>query len=153
MTDDPVAFRVMNEIGIIDQLARTAFERALPDGLTVAQFSVLNHFMRLGGERTPAELARSFQVTKGTMTSTLQRLEAKRLIEVRADPTDGRGKRVAITDKGRAMRNASVSAIAPFLERMETGVGAVALSAILPELRRIRAYLDGERDGRRPQDI
>ena len=38
---DPIAFRVMNEIGIIDQLGRTIFERAMPHGLTVSQFVVL----------------------------------------------------------------------------------------------------------------
>src|SRR3712207_5255456 len=54
---DPLAFRVFNEIGIIEQLSRTMFERVMPDGLTVPQFSVLNHFVRLGGERSPAQLA------------------------------------------------------------------------------------------------
>lgn len=53
MTDKPpppsaMAFRVLNEIGIISQLATTAFERAMPQGMTLAQFTVLNHFVRLG---------------------------------------------------------------------------------------------------------
>lgn len=43
---DRVAFRVMNEIGIIDQLGTTLFERAMPHGLTLPQFIVLNHFVR-----------------------------------------------------------------------------------------------------------
>ena len=70
-------FQLYNEIGIIDQLASTQFERALPHGLTQAQFSLLNHCVRLGDGETPAQLASAFQVTKGTMTSTLQKLTAK----------------------------------------------------------------------------
>ena len=37
---------------------------------------VLNHFARLGGEKTPAQLARVFHVTKGAMTNTVGRLDA-----------------------------------------------------------------------------
>jgi DNA-binding MarR family transcriptional regulator len=89
---DPLAFRVLNEIGIIDQLGTTLFERAMPHGLTVPQFVVLNHFVRLGGDKTPMALAEALQVTKATMTSTLQRLEQKGFIAVTPDPHDGRGR-------------------------------------------------------------
>jgi len=70
-------YAFFNEIGIINQLFSTAFRRALPDGMTSAQFTVLNHFARLGGERTPAQLAASFQVTKGAITNTLQNWRRK----------------------------------------------------------------------------
>ena len=53
---DPLPFEVLNEVGIIDQLASTAFTRVLPRPMTIAQFSVLNHFLRLGHAwRTPAQ--------------------------------------------------------------------------------------------------
>ena len=87
-TKDPISFRFFTEIGIIEQLARNRLERGLPDGLKISQFSVLNHLVRLGGEWSPARLARAFQVTKGAMTNTLQRLEKRanrfrRLVERR----------------------------------------------------------------------
>lgn len=41
--DDPDLFRMFTEIGIINQLATTLFERTMPHDLTVAQFSLLNH--------------------------------------------------------------------------------------------------------------
>ena len=63
--EDPPAFRLFTEIGIIEQLARNRLERGLPDGLKVSQFVVLNHLVRLGGEWSPARLANAFQVTKG----------------------------------------------------------------------------------------
>ena len=57
--NDPATFQLFNEIGIIQQLVNTRFERALPDGLTASQFGVLNHFVRLGGERAPSDLGRN----------------------------------------------------------------------------------------------
>ena len=87
------AFELFNEIGIINQLATTMFERVLPKGMTQAQFTVLNHFVRLGHqERSPAQLAFAFQVTRPTMTSTLSRMERAGLILVswltRPEPAD-----------------------------------------------------------------
>ncbi len=81
--DDPVVFRFVNEIGIIEQLARKRFERVLPRGLTLPRFGVRNHFTRLGHESSPRQLARAFQVTKGATTYTWKRLEGRGLIRVR----------------------------------------------------------------------
>ena len=74
--------QVFTEIGIIDQLTTARLERSLPDGMSVAQFKVLTHFCRRGGAETPAQLARAFQVTKGAMTNTLQRLEAQGFVDI-----------------------------------------------------------------------
>jgi DNA-binding MarR family transcriptional regulator len=63
----------------------------------LALFTVLYHFTRLGGERSPAAQADVCQVTRATMTSTLQRLECKGLISVVPDHADGRGKLVSMT--------------------------------------------------------
>lgn len=144
--DDPLLFTFFNEIGIIEQLARTAFERVLPRGMTVPQFSVLNHFVRLGGEKTPAQLADAFQVSRATMTNTLKRLEAGGLIAVAPDPADGRSKRVTITAEGRAMRERCVAALAPLLEAFAQQVDLSALRGALPALQAVRAELDTSRD-------
>jgi DNA-binding MarR family transcriptional regulator len=145
MRDDPVGFRVLNEIGIIDQLARNRLERVLPHGLTVAQFTVLNHFVRLGGARAPSALARAFQVTKGTMTSTLQRLEEKGFVRLAADPADGRGKRVTLTESGARAREAAIAAAAPLVTELEQAIGRRNLATALPLLQRLRQYLDQAR--------
>lgn len=145
MTDDLTAFRLFNEIGIIAQLATTRFEAVMPDGMTIAQFSILNHFVRLGGERSPNELARAFQVTKGTMTSTLQRLEARGCIAIRPDPDDGRGKIVSITPKGRKAREAAMLALKPFLVKLSKHKVAASFPQLLEQIGPLRAYLDAER--------
>ncbi len=143
---DPLVFTFFNEIGIIAQLSQTLLERSLPDGLRLAHFSVLNHFARLGGERNPAELARAFQVTKGAMTNTLQRLEARGLVEVRPDPRDGRAKRVRITRKGMRARDKAIAALAPAMAELEARFAARQFGGALPFLRQVRTYLDTARD-------
>ena len=142
---DPIAFRVMNEIGIIDQLGTTLFERSLPHGLTVPQFIVLNHFVRLGGERSPLELADALQVTKATMTSTLQRLEAKGFIAITPDPSDGRAKRVAMTTLGSKARGDAIKAIAEDLSALETEIGRAEFEVALPFLLKLRTFFDRRR--------
>ncbi len=143
---DPVVFTVLNEIRIIEQLARTRLEQVLPDGLRISHFSVLNHFARLGGEQTPAELARAFQVTKGAMTNTVQRLEARGLVEVAPHPNDGRSKRVRLTAAGYHLRNGAIAALAPVMQQLEDELSEQEFAAALPFLQRLRAYLDAERD-------
>ena len=144
--DDPALFRVLNEIGIIEQLSRNAFERVMPDGLKLSQFSVLNHFVRLGGARSPVELARAFQISKGAMTNTLQKLEAKGFVDVHADPKDGRGKKVSITPAGRKAREEAVRALHPQIQDLEHRVNMAEVKDLLPVLTRLREILDRARD-------
>ncbi len=144
--NDPPLFTFFNEVGIIEQLAKASFEQVLPDGLKISQFSVLNHFVRLNVEQNPVELARAFQVTKGAMTNTVQRLETRGLVEVRPDPKDGRGKLVRITDEGRRVREACLVAAMPMLSKLEKEFGADGFSAALPFLQQVRSFLDKDRD-------
>lgn len=145
---DPPIFNFFNEIGIIDQLAQTLLERALPDKLKMSHFGVLNHFARLGGEQGPAELARAFQVTKGAMTNTVQRLRDRGLVDVKPDPSDGRGKLVSINDKGLRVRAKAIEAILPEISDLEDQLGAGKFQKALPFLRELRIYLDQARDNK-----
>jgi DNA-binding MarR family transcriptional regulator len=147
---DPAApelvFAVLNEVGIIHQLSSSALLKVLPDGLQIAHFSVLNHMGRLGDGWTPVRLARAFQVTKGAMTNTLQRLEARALVRIEPDPKDRRAKRVFFTDAGREMHTHCLAALGPELARMGEAVGAAPFETALPALQAIRAWLDEDRD-------
>lgn len=138
-------FRLFNEIGIIAQLSASRFERVLPHGLTVAQFSLLNHCVRLGDGWTPARLAAAFQVTRGTMTSTLQRLEAKGFIRMQTDPDDARSKHVFLTEAGRAARSASLAALAPELARIPDVLAPEAAAKLIAPLEQLRIWLDANR--------
>ncbi len=144
--DDPPVFRFFAEIGIIEQLARNAFERVMPGGLTLSQFAVLNHFARRGGTQSPRSLARAMQVSKGTMTNTLQKLAAKGLIAVAPDPADGRGKQVSLTAAGLALRQAAIAALVPDLESLLAEFGERRFARATPFLAQVREYLDRARD-------
>lgn len=143
---DPSVFQVLNEIGICAQLSRTALERAMGDRLSIAGFSVLNHLARLGDNKSPAELARAFQVTKGAMTNTLQRLEADRYVSIVADADDGRVKRVAMTKAGLKARDAAIAALTPDMAALEAALPKGLLKALLPRLAILRAVMDAARD-------
>lgn len=144
-TSDPIAFRVLNEIGIVEQLARNRFERVLPAGLSLAQFSVLNRFVRLGDQPSLVALARAFQVSKPAMGKLVRKLAEQGLVEVRADPLDARGKRVTITSAGVAIRHASVEALSPEVARLNETLGTALFESLLPGLQRLRAWLDADR--------
>lgn len=144
-------FDLFNEIGIVNQLSSTRFDRVLPEGLTRSQFSVLNNFVRLGGTRNPLQLARAFQVTKGAMTNTLKRLEARGSITLSVDPVDKRGKIVKITKSGRALRERAIKAASAELSEVATLLSGAQmddhlLDDMLSNLRKIRELLDSARD-------
>jgi len=143
--DTSTLFSLFNEIGIINQLSTTRFERDLPYGLTVAQFGLLNHLVRLGDDESPARLAAAFQVTKGAMTNTIQKLESKGFVTVRPDPEDGRAKRVTLTEAGKLARTEAIRASAPVLEQVAHALTSDELQAILPALKKLRIWLDENR--------
>jgi DNA-binding MarR family transcriptional regulator len=128
--EDPVHFRFMNEIAIIDQLASRLFERVMPEGMTLPQFGVLSHFVRLDRPSSPQRLASAFQVTKGAMTNTLQHLEAKGLVTVAPDPDDRRAKTVTITGAGRAAREEAIAALRPIIQRLAEEVSSTEVERL-----------------------
>lgn len=136
---------LFTEIGIIQQLTNTALERALPDGLSAAGFGVLTHFVRRGGEESPARLAGAFQVTKGAMTNTLQRLEAAGLVTIRGDEADGRRKLVSLTPAGRAAYEDGLQRLRPRMDGLRTAFSEAQFETALPFLRSLRTWLDEHR--------
>lgn len=144
--DAHTIFHFFNEIGIISQLSGNAMEKVLPDGMTMPQFSVLNHFVRLDKEETPLQLAVAFQVTKGAMTNTLGHLESQGFINVRPHERDKRSKLISISEAGRDAHRRSLEALAPALEEIDGAFDVADLKAALPLLERMRIWLDERRN-------
>ncbi|WP_299416662.1 MarR family transcriptional regulator [uncultured Sulfitobacter sp.] len=140
----PPIFRVFNEIGIISQLSNAALARRLPDGLHPSQFALLSNLTRLGDGKTPADLARAFQVPKASMTNTLMQLEKRGFITVNTHPDDMRKKQVFVTEAGRAVFLEVVSKSAGPL--MELTSDIEGLEEILPVLEALRKKLDENRN-------
>lgn len=147
MTDartDDLAVTLFGELFMADQLARNRVSKALPKGMELSHFSVLNHLARISDERTPAQLARAFHVTRGAMTNTLAKLEWAGHVHIRPDWDDARQKFVAISPAGRAARDAAVAAVAPMIADVVQTLGADKVRAVLPILREMRLKLEGE---------
>lgn len=146
---DSLAVALFSEIFMADQLARARLSKALPTGMEISHFSVLNHLARAGGDRTPAQLARAFHVTRGAMTNTLGKLEWAGYVHIRPDWDDARRKLVTISPAGRAARDAAIAAIAPILQDVVSRIGAERVRAMLPVLREMRLQFEvapGETD-------
>lgn len=141
----PDYFRLFNEIGIIGQLSRTLLEARLPPGFVAAQFSVLNHLVRVGDGSTPLTVAQAFQVPKNSMTHSLNVLEREGLIETRKNPQDGRSKLIYITDKGRTFREDVINALAPDIARIAAAFPPDVVARLLPDLEALRQFLDADR--------
>lgn len=139
-------FRLFNEVGIINQLSTAVFHAKMPLGLHVSHFSVLNHFVRLGDGKTPLELARAFQVTKGTMTNTITVLSKNGFVRLEPHESDRRSKRVYITDKGRTFREEAIAALAPAIAQLSDKLDVAEIAAMLPALEKVRKALDEDRD-------
>lgn len=136
-----LAVTLFSEILVVDQLARANVDRVLPKGMELSHFSVLNHLAHAGGERTPAQLAKTFHLTRGAMTNTLGKLEWAGWVHIRPDWDDARRKLVSISPAGLQARDAALAAMTPVISGLVNKVGAAKVRAILPILRELRQQL------------
>ncbi len=93
---------IFNEILAIDQRLRLRLSKALPKGMELSQFSVLNYLATVQGERTPAQISDALNVSRGAMTNTLSKLEARGDVNISPDWDDARRKLVSISPSGSA---------------------------------------------------
>ena len=141
---EEIAIALFGELFTADQLARNRITKVLPRGMELSHFSVLNHLAGIGDERSPAQLARAFHVTRGAMTNTLAKLEWAGHVHIRPDWDDARRKFVAISPSGRAARDAAVQAIAPLIADVVQALGAERVRSVLPVLRELRTRLEND---------
>ncbi|MEP0945028.1 MAG: MarR family transcriptional regulator [Rhizobiaceae bacterium] len=139
-------FGFFNEIGIINQLSSALFQKRLADGVTVAQFSVLNHLTRVKDGQTPLALTSAFQVPKTTMTHTLAGLEKRGLIEMKPNLEDGRSKLVWLTPAGEKFRQQSIAALIEDMNRLKAQLDLPQMLQAIPTLTKVRQVLDEDRD-------
>jgi DNA-binding MarR family transcriptional regulator len=136
-----LAVTLFSEILAVDQLARANIAKALPKGMELSHFSVLNHLAHSGTEKTPAELAKVFHLTRGAMTNTLGKLEWAGWVHIRPDWDDARRKRVAISPAGLAAREAALAGIVPVITNVVREIGFDKVKGTLPLLRELRLQL------------
>lgn len=139
---DPIEFKVLGEIDIIAHLATNYFQSLLPQGMTPAQFGVLNRLARLQAAETISEIATAFQVTQPTMSSTMKKLHDKGYVRFNPDPDDARRKVVAMTKDGAAARRDVMASLAPRYAEFGDAFPDLEWSDVLPKLMKLRAFLE-----------
>lgn len=111
---DVAPLHVLSRVGrlaaVLDQRRADAF---VEHGLQGHEFDVLSVLRRTGVpfELTAGELAALTHVTSGTMTSRLDRLEARGFVTRHADPADGRLVRVRLSGEGRERVDAAFATL------------------------------------------
>ena len=138
---ETLSISLFSEILVLDQLLRSKIAKGLPKGMELSHFSLLNHLAHIGAERTPADLAKSFNLTRGAISNTLAKLEWAGYVHIRPDWDDARRKQVVISPSGRAARDYAFAQIGPILAAATEASGTEDLKNILPALRRLRTNL------------
>jgi len=111
---DVEPLQILSRVGrlaaVLDDRRAAAF---VEHGLQAHEFDVLAALRRSGDpfEMTAGELCVATHVTSGTMTSRLDRLAERRLVQRRPDAVDGRLVRVRLTQAGRKRVDAAFSAL------------------------------------------
>ena len=145
MTDDKntLAIMLFGELLAADQQVRSRLTRVLPRGMEISHFSVLNNLAWHDGEKTPAQLAETFNVTRGAMTNTLNKLVWAGYVHIRPDWDDARRKMVAISPAGRNARDHAIRQISPLINDVADDLGEAQVRATLDTLRALRRQLEG----------
>ena len=140
--ENSLAVSLFGEILALDQLVRNRLAKVLPKGMELSHFSVLNQLSHTKVERTPAQIAKSFRLTRGAITNTLNKLELSGYVHVRPDWEDARRKMVSISPAGIAARNNALIAVMPIINELAHEMGEERLKAIVPILRELRQKLE-----------
>jgi DNA-binding MarR family transcriptional regulator len=108
---DVTPTHTLQRITRLSLLQAGSFSRVFaPYGVSFGEYLVLAALRRAGPpyRMNPTALFNSVILSSGAMTNRLDRLEAMGLVERLPDPTDRRGRLVALTDRGRELVDRSV---------------------------------------------
>lgn len=117
-----------------------------PHGVTANQF-VLMSILAEGQELTQQELVRRASSDANTVRAMLVLLERSGLISRRPHPTDGRARRVALTDKGRSTYSALWAKSRTFHKRLVAAVDPGSAPAFVQQLRSLENMSLPKHDG------
>lgn len=142
-----LAFRLVNWIGIIEQLARTKGNRILAEiGLPWPQFILLNHFShRPKDGKTVTDVARAMQQQQPGVTKTLKAMVSAGLLRVEKDAADGRIRYHYLTETGIMTHRAAIAALGPALNEAFEEWSLEEMEQTFTALDRLKVYFDTNR--------
>jgi DNA-binding MarR family transcriptional regulator len=143
----PIEFRIVNWVGIVDQLASERGRRVLAAlDLPLPQFVMLNHFSHRPQEtKTVGGVASALQQPQPGVTKTMQKLVRRGLIAVEPSPADARSKILRVTSKGLALHARAIALLMPELAQAFDGWSEADKRALFAGLDRLKLWLDAHR--------
>jgi DNA-binding MarR family transcriptional regulator len=140
-------FRILNWVGIIDQLASNRANRTLRDlDLPLPQFVMLNHFShRPDDGKTVGGIARAMQQLPPAVTKTTQKLLAKGYLREAPSPEDARSKQLFLTARGRVAHGKAIAALVPEVVPAFADWKPADLEQFWQYLDRLKLWLDQNR--------
>lgn len=111
---DTLWLAIMHAHFAIDLRARESIEDT---GLCYSDFSVLESLLHRGALPVNA-IAKEIHLTSGSMTTSVDRLEKRGLVERTANPDDGRSRLVELTEAGRRLIETAYARHAADLEAL-----------------------------------
>ena len=143
------------------RLMRLSADRLLPEGLTFAQFELLDLLLqhargleadggvtRDGNAQrdgiTPMMAADELGLTRGSLTSLLNQLTAGKLAVTRRDPEDQRSKHIMITARGRALHRQAMIELSGLTSAMLTVFSRERFSGVQGVLDEFVRWLETE---------
>lgn len=140
-------FRILNWVGIIDQLASNRANRVLRDlDLPLPQFIMLNHFSHRPEEgKTVGGIARAMQQLPPAVTKTTQKLLAKDYLRETPSPEDARSKQLFLTAKGKTAHGRAIAALVPEVVPAFADWKPADLEQFWQYLDRLKIWLDQNR--------
>lgn len=108
---DVKPMEVMGRILVLSKLLETTANETLkPYNLMFTELHVLANLRRMGKpyQLSPKQLIKYVQITSGSMTACLDKLEKKELIHRVIDPEDKRGRLVGLSKKGFKVIDAAI---------------------------------------------
>lgn len=146
-SETPIDFRIINWIGIIEQLT-SAKMRQLLDGTDVPppQFALLNHFSHRPAEgKTITQTAQAMQQPQPGITKTIAKMVAKGFLREENNPSDGRSKLLYLTETGIKAHSEAKDRLLHGLKDTFNGWSAAEKSVMFQSLDRLKIYLDNNR--------
>ena len=144
--DDQVLGALRRIIRANDRYSR---QLSKADGLTAAQLLILQT-LGANGDQTMGEIARRVSLGQGTVTSILDRLEGRGLLERRRGSNDKRRVYARITDTGRALIEQAPLPLQEDFRRRFAQLRERDQNTILESLEQVAAMMNADDDPEAP---
>jgi MarR family 2-MHQ and catechol resistance regulon transcriptional repressor len=126
-------------------LQRHAERSIVEFGLGLSDFAILELILHKGSQKV-SEIGRRVNLTSGSITSAIDRLEAAGLVDRSFDGLDRRSRIVELTARGRARIAEAFEVHATAMEGAAAGLTKAQRGVLVPLLKKLGAYAE-ERSG------